>query len=61
MDMNVEMLIELACLRGINATFSSEDRIRCSLASIIDANVDVITISHGALYDIASYREQKRQ
>ena len=61
MDTNAEILIELARLRGINATFSSGDHIRHSLASIVYAIVDAITRSHGVLYDIASYRERKRQ
>ena len=61
MDTNVEILIEIFCLRGISAAFSSGDSIFPSLASIVDAIVDAITISHGVLYDIASYKERKRQ
>ena len=61
LDTNANILIEFSRLRGINATFSSGDHICRSLASTIDAIADAITRSHGALYDIASYRERKRQ
>jgi hypothetical protein len=61
MDTNAEILIELAQLRGISAAFSGGDRIRRSLASTLDAIVDTISQSTNVLYDIASYRERKRQ
>ena len=53
MDTNVEILIDHACLRGINATFSSGGCILCSLESNVDAIDDAIIRSNGALYEIA--------
>ena len=61
MDPNAEILIELANLRGLSSTFSSGDRIWCSLASTLDAIVETITLSNNVLYDITSYRERKRR
>ena len=60
MDTNAEILIELAQLRGLSTAFSGGDRIRCSLASTLDAIVETITLSNNILYDITSYRERKR-
>ena len=48
-------------MRGINAAFSNRDHIRRSLVSKVNGIVDAITRSHGLLYDIAPYRERKRQ
>ena len=61
MDTNVEILIELAQLRGLSIAFSGGDRIRRSLASTLDAIVETITLSSNILYDITSYRERKRR
>ena len=61
MDTNVEILIELAHLRGLSTAFSGGDRIHRSLASTLDAIVETISLSSNILYDIISYRERKRQ
>ena len=61
MDTNAEILIELAELRGLSTAFSGGDRIRHSLASTLDANVETITLLSNILYDITLYRERKRQ
>ena len=61
MDPNVAILIELARLRGISASFRGGDEIRRSLASTMDAIVDTISQSTNILYDITSYRERKRR
>ena len=61
MDTNAEILIELTQLRGLSTAFSGGDRIRCSLASTLDAMVETITLSNNILYDITSYRERKRR
>ena len=61
MDPNAAILIELARLRGISASFRGGDEIRRSLASTMDAIVDTISQSTNILYDITSYRERKRR
>ena len=61
MDPNAAILIELARLRGISASFHGGDEIRRSLASTMDAIVDTISQSTNILYDITSYRERKRR
>ena len=61
MDPNNTILIELARLRGISASFRGGDEIRRSLASTMDAIVDTILQSTNILYDITSYRERKRR
>ena len=61
MDPNAAILIELACLRGISASFRGGDEIHRSLASTVDAIVDTISQSTNILYDITSYRERKRR
>ena len=61
MDTNVEILIELAHLRGLSTTFSGGDRICHSLASTLNAIVETISLSRNILYHITSYRERKGQ
>ena len=61
MDPNAAILIELACLRGISASFCGGNEIRHSLASIMDAIVDTISQSTNILYDITSYRERGKE
>ena len=61
MDPNAVILIELSRLRGISASFRGGDEIHCSLASTMDAIVDTILQSTNILYDITSYREEKKR
>ena len=61
MDPNAVILIELAHLRGISASFRGGDEIRRSLAHTMDARVDTISQSTLLIYDITSYTERKRQ
>lgn len=57
----MEILKEISRLREIGARWRSGDQFHCSFAHTLDAIVETITQSNGALYDIASYRERKRQ
>ena len=59
MDPNAEILIELARLRNISASFRGGNEMRRSLASTMDAIVDTISPSTNSVYDITSYREWK--
>ena len=61
MDPNAAILIELAFLRTISASFYGGNEIRRSLASTMDVIVDTISWSTNVLYDFTSYREQKRR
>ena len=61
MDPNADILIEIARLRGISAFFRDGDESRRFLSRTMDAIVDTIARSTNVLYDITSYREQKRR
>jgi hypothetical protein len=61
MDPNAAILIELARLRNISASFRGRNEMCRSLATTMDDIVDTISRSTNVLYDITSYRERKRR
>ena len=59
MDTNVEILIELAELKELSNAFRAGDRIRCSLASTLDAIVETITFQ-ATYYMILHHIEKEK-
>ena len=61
MEAHGDILREIARLREIRASITIVDERHRLLASNMDAMIDTFTSSNGALLDIATYRERKRQ
>lgn len=61
MDMNEEIYRELAHLRAISESLRGGPLHRSTLSDTIDAIIETITNSNNALYDVATYRERKKE
>ena len=60
-DRNVEIVAALSSLRRLSGVFKEGDQLRQSLGQTIDTIVGTICDAQGALYDITSYRDSRRQ
>jgi len=60
-DRNAQIIARLASLRRLSSSIRGGDRLRESLADALDTITDTIAEAQGALYNITSYRESKRQ
>ena len=57
----MEIVAALSSLRHLSDVFKDGDQLRRSLGQTMDTIVGTIFDSQGALYDITSYRESRRQ
>ena len=60
-DRNAQIIARLASLRRLSSSIRGGDRLRESLADALDTITDTIAEAQGALYNITSYRESRRQ
>ena len=60
-DRNVEIVAALSSLRCLSDIFREGDQLRLSLGQTIDTIVETICDAQGALYDITSFRDSRRQ
>jgi len=60
-DRNVEIITALSSLRYLSDIFKECDHLHQSLGQTIDTIVGTIRNAQGALYDITTYRESRRQ
>ena len=60
-DRNVEIVATLSSLRHLSDVFKEGDQLRWSLCQTIDTIIGKICDTQGALYDITSYRESRKQ
>ena len=60
-DRNSQILAHLASLRRLSSSIRGGDNLRQSLADALDTIKSTIANAEGALYNISSYRESRRQ
>ena len=60
-DQNSQIIARLASLRRLSSSIRGGDHLRESLADALDIITNTIAESQGALYNITSYRESRRQ
>ena len=61
MDQNVDILRVISHLRDIGVAWRGRDELHCSLFSSLKSIIDTINRLNSVLYNIALYREIKRQ
>lgn len=57
---NVEILVELVSLRYLSFIFKEGDHLHHSLGKTLDTIIAMISNAQGTLYNITSYREERR-
>ena len=57
----MEIVATLSSLRCLSDIFKKGDQLRCSLGQTIDTIIGTIRDAQGALYEITSYRESRKQ
>ena len=60
-DRKSQILVQLASLRLLSSFIREGDHLRQSLANALDTITNTISNAQGALYNISSYRESRRQ
>ena len=60
-DRNSQILACLGTLRSLSSSFRGGYHLRQSLAKALDTITNTIATAQGALYNISSYRESRRQ
>ena len=60
-DRNSQILAHLVSLRRLSSSIRGGDHLRESLADALDTITNTVANAQGALYNISSYRESKRQ
>ena len=61
MDHTTNILRVIGHLRDIGAAWRGGDELCCSLSASLESIVDIISRSNDAFYNIALYRNRKRQ
>ena len=60
-DRNTQIIARLASLRRLSSSIRGGGHLRDYLADALDTITNTISVAQGALYNITSYRESKRQ
>ena len=60
-DRNTQIIAHLASLRRLSSSIRGGDHLRQSLADALDTITNTIVEAQGAMYNISSYRESRRQ